>query len=110
MISIRSKIISASTAMALLFMTSGLPETLAVPRSSSINIIPHVTSVSLGNNGLVAMGTVTATIHGQTTTVPFRDVPVDISLAPNQPPGALCPVLDLMLGPIHLNLLGLDVL
>ena len=94
--------------MALLFMTSGLPETLAVPRPTRINIIPNITSVSLVNGVLVATGTATATIHGRTTTVPFS-APVDITLAPNQPPGAVCPVLDLSLGPINLNLLGLVV-
>ena len=94
--------------MALLFMTSGLPEALAQRGQTSINIIPTVTSVSLVNSVLVATGTATATIHGQTTTVPFS-APVDITLAPNQPPGTICPVLDLRLGPINLNLLGLVV-
>ena len=107
MITVRNKIVSASTAIALLFVTSGLPEALAAPRPTSINIIPTITSVSLVNGALVATGTATATIHGQTTTVPFS-APVDISLAQNQP-GTICPVLDLTLGPINLNLLGLVV-
>jgi hypothetical protein len=94
--------------MALLFMTSGLPEALAAPRPTRINIIPNITSVDLVNGVLVATGTATATIHGQTTTVPFS-APVDITLAPNQQPGVVCPVLDLRLGPINLNLLGLAV-
>jgi hypothetical protein len=108
MISVRNKIISVSTAMALLFMTSGLPEALAKRGDTTISVIPTITSVSLVNGVLVATGTATATIHGETTTVPFS-APVDITLAQNQPPGAICPVLDLMLGPINLNLLGLVV-
>ena len=101
---------SAGTAVALLFMTSGLPEALAAPKTNSISVIPHITSVSLTSTGLVASGTATAIIKGKTYTAPFNNVPVDITLAQNQPVGATCPVLDLRLGPIHLNLLGLDVL
>jgi hypothetical protein len=95
-------------AIAFLSMTSGLPEALAAPKTNSISIIPTITSVALVNGVLVATGTATATIKGKTTTVPFS-APVDITLAQNQPPGATCPVLDLRLGPINLNLLGLDV-
>ena len=108
MISLRNKIMSATTAIALVFMTSGLPEALAAPKTNSIKIIPTITSVSLVNGVLVATGTATATIKGRTTTVPFS-APVDITLAQNQPAGTTCPVLDLHLGPINLNLLGLDV-
>lgn len=108
MITIKNKIISASTAMALLFMTSGLPQALAAPKPTNIHIVPTITSVALVDGVLTATGTATATIHGRTTTVPFT-APVDITLAPNQPPGAVCPVLDLSLGPINLNLLGLVV-
>jgi hypothetical protein len=108
MITLKNKIISASTAMALFVMTSGMPEALATPRPNSISIIPTITSVALVNGVLTATGTATATIHGRTTTVPFT-APVDITLAPNQPPNAICPVLDLSLGPINLNLLGLVV-
>jgi hypothetical protein len=104
MITVKNRIISASTAIALLVMTSGLPEALSAPRPSSIQVIPTVTSVSLVNGQLVATGTATATIHGTTTTVPFSS-PVDITVAQ----AGICPVLDLRLGPINLNLLGLVV-
>ena len=116
MITIRNKIISAGTAMALLCMTSGLPfgapEALSRPtgKHNRISVIPTITSISVVGGQLVAAGTATARINGQTVRAPFSNVPLDIQLAPNQPPGAACPVLDLMLGPIHLNLLGLDVL
>jgi hypothetical protein len=112
MITLRNKIISASTAMALLLMTSGSPfgaaDALAKPTRNSIKLVPTVTSVSVVSGHLVAAGTATAKINGQTYTVPFNDVPLDIRLAANQP-GGVCPILDLMLGPISLNLLGLDV-
>lgn len=108
MITLKNRIISASTAVALLCMTSGLPQAVAAPKTNSISIIPTITSLSLVNGTLVATGTATATIKGTTTTVPFS-APVDITLAQNQPAGATCPVLDLRLGPITLNLLGLDV-
>src|SRR5438477_2357096 len=104
MISIKTKIISLSTAIALLTMTSGLPEALSAPKPTSIQVIPTVTSVALVHGQLVATGTATATIHGTTTTVPFSS-PVDITVAQ----AGVCPVLDLRLGPIDLNLLGLVV-
>jgi len=106
MISFRNKIISASTAMALLFVTSGLPQALAAPKTNSISIIPTITSVSLVNGVLTATGVATAVVNGQTTTVPFA-APVQITAQPAQ--AGTCPVLDLMLGPIDLNLLGLEV-
>ena len=104
MISIKNKIISLGTAIVLLTMTSGLPEALSAPKPTSIQVIPTITSVALVGTHLVATGTATATIHGRTTTVPFS-APVDITVA--QP--GVCPVLDLRLGPIDLNLLGLVV-
>src|SRR5215216_2131620 len=106
MISTKNRIVSAIVAVAVLSMTSGLPEALAV-RPSSINIIPTITSVSLVNGVLTATGTATAVIHGQTTTVPFS-APVDVTATPN-PSDPNCPILDLRLGPINLNLLGLVV-
>ena len=104
MVTVRNKIISVGTAIALLCMTSGLPEALAKRGGTSINLIPTITSVSLMNGALVATGTATATIHGQTTTVPFS-APVGITVAQ----AGVCPVLDLRLGPINLDLLGLVV-
>ena len=42
-----------------------------------------------------------------TNTTTFSGVPVNISLAPDQGGAGACPILDLQLGPITLNLLGL---
>jgi hypothetical protein len=108
MLSVKNRIISASTAIVVLFMTSGMPQAVAAPGANSIQIIPTITSVALVGDVLTATGTATATINGKTKTVPFTS-PVDITLAPNQPPGAICPVLDLSLGPINLDILGLVV-
>ena len=107
MTTITNKFVSIGTAIALLSMTIGLPQALSTPRPTNIHIVPTITSVALVNGQLVATGTATATIHGQTTTVPFS-APIDITAVPNPPPGT-CPVLDLRLGPINLNLLGLVV-
>jgi len=104
MTTLTNKIIAASTAIILLAMTSGLPEALSAPRPSSIQVIPTVTSVLLMNGQLVATGNAAVTIHGRTTTVPFSS-PVDITVAQ----AGVCPVLDLRLAPIHLNVLGLAV-
>src|ERR1043166_6679269 len=68
------------------------------PKGNSINLVPTVTGISLVDGQLVATGTATATIRGTTTTVPFT-APVTIS--------GTFPVLDLSLGPIDLDLLGL---
>ena len=104
MISIKNKVISLGTAIVLLTMTSGLPEALSAPKPTSIQVIPTINSVALMNGQLVATGTATVTIHGTTTTVPFSS-PVDITVAQ----AGVCPVLDLRLAPIHLNVLGLAV-
>jgi hypothetical protein len=105
MISLRNKIISASTAVALLCMTSGLPQAMAAT-TNSISIVPTITSVGFVGGHLVATGTATAVVNGVTTIVPFS-TPVHITAQPAQ--AGTCPVLDLMLGPIDLNLLGLEV-
>ena len=110
MTSTKNRIISAIVAVSVLAMTSGLPEAVAVPTPPappSINIIPNITSVALVNGVLTATGTATAVIHGRTTTVPFS-APLDVTATPN-PQDPSCPILNLRLGPINLNLLGLVV-
>jgi hypothetical protein len=96
--------------MALLFMTSGLPQAMAASKRS-VAFVPTITSLSVvqTQNGpqLTATGVVTATVRGKTVTEPFA-APVTVTAQPAQ--AGTCPVLDLTLGPIHVNLLGLDVL
>lgn len=91
-----------------LAFTMGSPTAQAKPRPSSLNIVPTINSISVQNGQLVATGTATATVKGQTTTVPFT-APVNIALAEDQSAATDCPVLDLTLGPINLDILGLVV-
>jgi hypothetical protein len=86
----------------------GIPNGQAAPRPSSLNIVPTINSISVQNGQLVASGTATATVKGETTTVPFT-APVNIALAEDQSAATDCPVLDLTLGPINLDILGLVV-
>ena len=108
MISTKNRVVSAIVALSVLVMSSGLPQAVAAPKPTSISIIPTITSVALVNGVLTATGTATAVIHGQTTTVPFS-APIDVTASPNPDPTDPCAILDLRLGPIHLNLFGLDV-
>src|SRR5262249_15548586 len=80
------------------------------PKTNNLNITPTVTSLSVENGQLVASGIATVIVKGQTYTSPFT-APVSIGLAADQPIAAAvtCPILDLSLGPIHLDLLGLVV-
>jgi len=80
----------------------------AKPRPSNLNITPTINSISLVDGQLVAAGTAAVTVKGTTTTSPFT-APVNIALAQDQSAATDCPVLDLSLGPINLDLLGLVV-
>jgi len=84
------------------------PKLDAAPKPNQVSVIPTITSIIASNGQLFASGTATAILHGKTTTVPFL-APVTVALAPNQGPPGTCPVLDLSLGPINLDLLGLIV-
>jgi hypothetical protein len=86
----------------------GSPSAHAAPRPSALNVVPTINNISIQNGQLVASGTVSATVKGQTTTQPFT-APVNIALAEDQSAATDCPVLDLTLGPINLDLLGLVV-
>jgi len=94
--------------VAMLFAAVGVPDLTAAPKANRINVIPTVTNISVLNGQLVASGTATAILHGKTNTVPFT-APVTLALATNQTNAGACPILDLMLGPINLDLLGLVV-
>lgn len=86
------------------------PTAQAAPAGSQLNIVPSITNITVLNGQLVASGIATANIRGRVFTAPFSNVPVNISLAPNQTNAPVgCPVLDLALGPINLDLLGLVV-
>jgi len=87
------------------------PSAQAAPKPTNITVVPTIQSIQLVNGQLMASGIATAVIHGKTYTAPFTNAPVNIGLAQDQSQAAAagCPILDLTLGPINLNLLGLVV-
>ena len=89
----------------------GIPAADAAPKLKNLDIVPTITDITLNAAGdLVASGIATVQKKGKPLkTVPFSDVPVSLSLADDQTGAGMCPILDLMLGPIDLNVLGLHV-
>jgi len=79
------------------------------PRASTVNLIPTVTGLIVTNGQILASGNVSAIVRGVTNTVPFSGVPVTLALAADQSTAGTCPVLNLSLAPINLDLLGLVV-
>jgi hypothetical protein len=70
-----------------------------------LNGVFTVTSVSTNaENQLIANGTFTGTANGQTVTDTPASAPISL-----QQQGGSCQILDLTIGPIHLDLLGLVV-
>jgi hypothetical protein len=71
-----------------------------------------VTKFAVQQRALVATGTLTGTVTdavtGAVTTVATQPVAIPVDLAATQA-GSSCEILDLVLGPIHLDLLGLVV-
>ena len=96
---------------AALLLSAGIPGAEAKQKPSELQIIPAVTGISLNDAGdLVASGTATVQKkNGITRTFEFSDVPVSLALAADQTGAGTCPILDLMLGPIDLNVLGLVI-
>lgn len=87
----------------------GAPNADAKPKASQITVVPTIENISLGEDGLVASGSVSGTVKGQPFTAPFENVPVDLTLAEDQEGAGACPILDLALAPINLDVLGLVV-
>jgi hypothetical protein len=95
------KATAALVAVALMLSTGAVAPAAAPAKKLSVfNVLPIViTSVTPGNGGLVANGLVGSQ--------PFS---TPISLTPGAVPvGGTCPILNLSLGPINLQLLGLNV-
>ena len=84
------------------------PDADAARKVSNLKVVPTINSISVSNGQLFASGDATVVLRGRTNTVPFT-APVNISLAQNQTNAGACPILDLELGPINLDLLGLLV-
>jgi len=99
------------TAFLLLSLTFGFwaPDATAKPKNSDISVVPTITNLVFQNGQLLASGTANAIVKGKSYTAPFSGVPVNIALSTNQAAPGDCPILDLQLGPITLNLLGLLV-
>src|SRR5687768_7118377 len=96
--------------VAAIFAAFATPDVDAARKPDSINVIPIIESIGVQDGQLVATGTASVTSNGKTTTVPFT-APVSLSLADNgiRGSGGGCPILNLALGPIDLDLLGLVV-
>jgi hypothetical protein len=103
----RRRVVAALTALVFALATSGLPAYAAQPAGKGKPKVPEhmipisITGVSVDpvTGGLVARGLV--------GDQPFT-APVDVTSSPNAADPD-CPILNLMLGPIHLDLLGLVV-
>jgi hypothetical protein len=106
--SAKGRLATLITALAILFGVSAL-DAQAAPKTSSITVVPTIENITLGTNGLVASGSVSGTVKGQPFTAPFSNVPVDLALAEDQTGAGTCPILDLALAPINLDVLGLVV-
>jgi hypothetical protein len=98
------------TALALglvsLLGAAGLPEASAARKPSNLSVIPTVTSITVSNGQLFASGNATVVLRGRTNTVPFT-APINLALNEDQTGAGACPILDLELAPINLDLLGL---
>lgn len=81
----------------------------AKPKVSNVTVIPTIESIAVVDGGLVASGSVSGTVKGKPFTVPFTNAPVDLTLAENQTEAGACPILDLALAPLNLDVLGLIV-
>jgi hypothetical protein len=78
---------------------------------SSLNVVPVITSVNVVGGHLVASGIAFVTANGNTTLDSFT-APITLlssSAAVTAGVAVTCPILNLQLGPIHLDLLGLVV-
>jgi len=103
---VRSRTLLRSAFLAILVAGIGIPAAphaeAAKPKPrAAFNVVPIViTSVAVEGGQLVA--------HGLAGSQPFTAPITSLTASPAATPGA-CPILHLMLGPIHLDLLGLVV-
>lgn len=101
----RRTVLAVATTVALFVASAGTPA-FAKPKAKKAapaTMIP-ITVVDLRLN---AQGNLVADLRvGQQL---VQNVPVNLDLSPDSPQNAECPILDLELGPINLDLLGLNV-
>ena len=100
---------STMAALVAFGISFAVPTAEAKQTVANLNITPTITGIDLVDGQLVASGNVTATVRNQVVTQSFSGVPINLSLAEDQEGAGACPILDLELGPINLNLLGLVV-
>src|SRR5438045_856043 len=93
---------AALSALMVCLLVLGPSAAQAAPKPTSISLVPTITSITAQAGQLLASGTVSAVIHGKTTTVPFSGVPVSLA-APGTIGADGCPILNLTLAPIDLN-------
>ncbi len=95
----------------------GTPDLTAVPVTGTIQSIAgtftgtaNLTSFAIQNGQLVANGTLTGTLLNSAGTAigTVTDIPITLPVSTAGGPGS-CQILDLVLGPLDLNLLGLMV-
>jgi hypothetical protein len=104
----RSWLSLVTTITACVFALSLSPlEAKPKSKANNLNITPVVNSIIVDNGQLIASGIATVTVKGQTFTSPFT-APILLDGSAPAIFGA-CPILNLTLGPIHLDLLGLVV-
>lgn len=103
-----SQLSSFLCALALIVGLS-VPTAQAAPKASQVTVVPTINNITLGPDGLVASGSVSGSVKGQPFNSSFTNVPVDINLAEDQTAAGACPILDLSLAPINLDVLGLVV-
>ena len=103
------RLLSLLTAVAVLF-GFGITDAQAEPKANvNVTVVPTIESIAVVDGELVASGSVSGTVNGKPFTAPFSNVPVDLALADDQSGAGECPILDLALGPINLDVLGLVV-
>jgi hypothetical protein len=77
--------------------------------SSDITLTPSITDVSVEDGDVVVSGEVKAKLRGRTVTSEFDDIRLSIEIAEDQTGAGDCPILEITLDPISVDLLGLSV-
>ena len=99
----------AAFGLACLIAALGTPNADAKLKLTNLDrVVPTINSIEVVDGQLMASGDATVVLRGRETVVPFN-VPVNIVLPPGQTnlTNGACPILNLELGPINLDLLGL---
>jgi hypothetical protein len=104
------RMLAVLTSLAMLTVGADQASAKNAKQLGGVNLVPTITNVSVNDAGqLVAAGNINAIVKGKRVIAPFSDVPVSLAVAADQTGAGECPILDLQLGPITLDLLGLVV-